>query len=842
MRHKLLAALIAIAALPLVAQDQQDRDEEDVPGRGVARMSLMNGDVTVRRGDSGDVTAAAINAPLMVEDRIYTGPGAHAEVQFDHANMIRLSANAEIRLSEIEQRRYTVQVARGLTTFRVLRDSESEVEISTPSVSVRPLRRGMYRIDVREDGTTEISVRSGEVEIFTPKGTERLAHGRTMIARGTVSDPEFQVTRAIPDDNWDSWNDRRDNELNRSRSYDYVSRDVYGAEDLDGHGRWVDVAPYGQVWTPYAAADWAPYRAGRWVWVDWYGWTWVSYDSWGWAPYHYGRWFYSAPHGWCWWPGGYRSRHFWRPALVSFFGWNSWGGVSFGVGLGFGRVGWCPLAPYEVFRPWYGRGYYGGYRNGGYYGNRTTIVNNINIYNTYRNARVHNGMSVIDGNDFRSGRVGNFHRVGESELRQASVVRGQMPMVPDRGSLRMSDREPGRINAQGAGQDRFFSRRAPAQVSRVSFDEQRRGMEQVTQRTFGDASHGGRGIDSGSRGTPSATRGVDGNAGPGYRADSPRSGAEAGRTADSADRGSWRRSGDSSSRTTDSGSRTADHNSGSSDNGGWRRFGEPSRNADAGSARGGADTSRRSDPGSRTMDRGTRGSDGSSDGGWRRFGEPSRGGSDGSRSQDPGSRTMDRGSRGGDSGSWRGGGDTSRGQDAGSRGQDSGSRTMDRGNRGGDSGARSGGDNSGSGRSGGDNSGSRGGGDGSRQMDRGSGRRSNFSDNGSDSGSWRRFDQGSSGDSGASSRRGSDSGGSSRGQSRSNSGGDSSIRISPPIVRERSTQNDAGRSSQRQQYYGGGGGYGGGSYGGFGGRSSGGYSSGSSSGTLWRLFGWWFQP
>jgi len=30
------------------------RREEDGPGRGVARISLMNGDVSVRRGDSGD--------------------------------------------------------------------------------------------------------------------------------------------------------------------------------------------------------------------------------------------------------------------------------------------------------------------------------------------------------------------------------------------------------------------------------------------------------------------------------------------------------------------------------------------------------------------------------------------------------------------------------------------------------------------------------------------------------------------------------------------------------------------------------------------------------------------
>ena len=53
---------------------------------------------------------------------------------------------------------------------------------------------------------------------------------------------------------------------------------------------------------------------------------------------------------------------------------------AFGVSLGFGygNIGWVPLAPFERFRPWYGRGYAG--RN-------LAIVNNTNIASVYRNAR-----------------------------------------------------------------------------------------------------------------------------------------------------------------------------------------------------------------------------------------------------------------------------------------------------------------------------------------------------------------------------------------------------------------------------------------------------------------------
>ena len=98
-------------------------------------------------------------------------------------------------------------------------------------------------------------------------------------------------------------NDTRDHDLERSDSYKYVSRDIYGAEDLTGHGRWVYDSPYGWVWVPTVDAAWAPYREGRWTWVDYYGWTWISGDPWGWAPYHYGRWYHAPSYGWVWYPG-----------------------------------------------------------------------------------------------------------------------------------------------------------------------------------------------------------------------------------------------------------------------------------------------------------------------------------------------------------------------------------------------------------------------------------------------------------------------------------------------------------------------------------------------------------
>ena len=121
------ALFVAVLAPVLLRAQDAPAQDSGTPERGVARISVIDGDVSVRRGDSGDWVAAGLNAPLMVEDRLATGPGARAEVQFDSANMIRVGANAEIRLAQVAYGRYTVQVAHGTVMFRVLRDTKSQV-------------------------------------------------------------------------------------------------------------------------------------------------------------------------------------------------------------------------------------------------------------------------------------------------------------------------------------------------------------------------------------------------------------------------------------------------------------------------------------------------------------------------------------------------------------------------------------------------------------------------------------------------------------------------------------------------------------------------------------------
>ncbi len=616
----LLALMLAGAVPPVFAQTGNEDDAEG-PGRGVARLSLMNGEVSVRRGDSGDWVAGAINAPLMTEDRVFAGPRSRAEVQFDYYHRIRLAEVTEVRLADIENGRYLLQLARGTATFSALKGGDAQVEISTPAAAVRPVAYGSYRITVREDGTAEITVRSGEVEIYTPSGTQRLRSGRTMLVRnGENGEPVFQMVAALGRDDWDRFNENRDKELRRGlETYRYVSRDIYGAEDLYGNGDWVYVAPYGYVWQPYVAIGWAPYRYGRWAWTDWYGWTWVSYDPWGWAPYHYGRWFH---HGgrWCWYPGAYVGvRHYWSPGIVAWFGWGG-GGVGIGFGGGWGRMGWVPLAPYDPFHRWWGRSHYRGYRSGDIY-NRITVVNNVNITNIYRNARVSNAISVHDG-DFSRGMKGQAYRGDANDLGRASLVKGVLPVSPGRDSMRYAERDARAVPQSRNGNERFYARTAARGVERVPFDRQREVIQTAGNRALPEARRGGDGIESGRSGA--SREGVLGTNARG-------AGTETGRTARTGEenRGGWRtvgeapatrgRGGENAAVEGRSAAPRSGEETGGSGRSGWRSFGNPSGTRTAGDI-GVVRTGRAPE-----ADRGGEAAATEPRSGWRSFGDPGRG-------------------------------------------------------------------------------------------------------------------------------------------------------------------------------------------------------------------------
>ena len=471
----LLMAGAAWAQQPEAAPEyaaSADAAPGDAPS--VARISLISGEASTQRGDSGDWVAATLNTPVVAGDRVSTGNQGRAEVQLDYANLVRLAGATNVRVANLARNQIQVQVGRGLVTYAVLKGTEASAEIDTPNVAVHPLGEGDYRVLVNSDEETQVIVRRGSADVTTPQGSTRVDQGQMIVIRGN-DNPQYQTASAPGRDDWDKWNSDRDRTITNAASWSHTTPYYTGSADLDGYGSWSQVPDYDYVWFPNTPAGWAPYRDGRWVWEPYYGWTWVSYEPWGWAPYHYGRW---AMFGgrWGWWPGPvYGYRHYypvWAPAYVSFFGWGGDWGFSFG--FGFGSVGWLPLGPGDWCNPWWGRwgrGFrfhdFDDFHRGGFHGRdhdgwrpiwhgRGQGISNLALAD--HDGRVRGGFSSMPRDQFGRGRVpGGQHGIDAAQFRQARMVSGQVPVTPTRDSLRVSDRRADPSTMRGAPQH-FFGR------------------------------------------------------------------------------------------------------------------------------------------------------------------------------------------------------------------------------------------------------------------------------------------------------------------------------------------------------------------------------------------------
>lgn len=150
----------------------------DSAAPGVARLSFINGDVSIQSGDNSDWAAATLNTPVSVNDRVATANNARAEIQLDAANVLRMSASATAKVANLNRTNIQVQVGQGLVTYSALRGSEVNSEIDTPNAAVHPNGPGEFRILVNSDAETQVVVRRARLISLRRKAAHALTRAR----------------------------------------------------------------------------------------------------------------------------------------------------------------------------------------------------------------------------------------------------------------------------------------------------------------------------------------------------------------------------------------------------------------------------------------------------------------------------------------------------------------------------------------------------------------------------------------------------------------------------------------------------------------------------------------
>jgi hypothetical protein len=400
------------------ADQPASNDANDPPTR-VARISYIDGSVSLQPGGAGDWGSAARNRPMTVGDKIWTDKDSRAELQTGVVS-IHLGSMTALSFLNLDQNITQMRLAEGSINFRVKEIREGDTyEVDTPNLVFTVNQAGAFRIDVNENGdNTGITVIRGAGQVTASGKTYDLEPGQRAVFNGADDVQSTIVPQAPPPDGLDKWSNDRDLGEQNSVSQRYVPQDMPGTQDLDNNGTWSQDGDNGPVWYPSEVApDWAPYSNGYWSFVGPWGWTWVDYAPWGFAPFHYGRWGYIG-NRWGWYPGPRFGVSIYGPAFVGFLG----GGFGFGGGFG---VGWFPLGFGEPFHPWF----HCGNRFTERINVRNTFIRNVNVVhstNNFNYAYSHNthAVTATSRSGFTGGQAVNrgAAHINEASLRGAQVT------------------------------------------------------------------------------------------------------------------------------------------------------------------------------------------------------------------------------------------------------------------------------------------------------------------------------------------------------------------------------------------------------------------------------------
>jgi hypothetical protein len=347
-----LALLLLLSAWTLDAQ------ADDAPARRAARLSFLQGDVTVDHLDNTAGDPAQINMPLAEGVRLTTGEDGQAEVEFEDGSIVRLTPNSSLGLSALsvdpaENFHTQITVLHGLIYAELRASSKYFYVVDAGGELISPVANATVRINL-DQPPAAISVLDGTVQVEHASTPEAGGYKKDVRAgeslTGDASDSsQYSVSQNVEQDSWDEWNRARDQAaadaaLNRTAARDgYAGDQGYGWSDLDANGSWYDVQGQGQVWQPTVAqdADFDPYGYGSWVAYPGVGYVWASGYVWGWTPFRCGHWSYWNSFGWGWSPGAGCGRA----------GWGFGGGRGSGGGVSTVNIARAPQNYHPPTRP-----------------------------------------------------------------------------------------------------------------------------------------------------------------------------------------------------------------------------------------------------------------------------------------------------------------------------------------------------------------------------------------------------------------------------------------------------------------------------------------------------------
>lgn len=350
------AAICMLSLNPSRALAEQDWEENGTVQ--VARISYIEGQLERYDPEMDEWVAIVANAPVGLNDQLYSGAGTRAEILMPNDTLLRIGSETQVHIVSLNEQLTEIDLTSGIA--RLYNNSNTaQIIAATPYGHVSAPAGAAFDLSVGEGSVQVNAVRDSVDFSHEASGARKMViAGSTAVVADAmgVSTAGSTVDRA-----WDNWNREQeslwaDRERRSGESVTYLPEPLHReAYVLDAHGTWQSVyyeGAYYRFWRPlHVGVHWAPFTVG--TWTLWRGdRVWIPHEPFGYVTHHYGNWIYTRGY-WYWAPPvTHIMVHAGLPLLHIGFGWYpgrvAW--ISTGV-----QVGWFPLAPHEPYYchyPW----------------------------------------------------------------------------------------------------------------------------------------------------------------------------------------------------------------------------------------------------------------------------------------------------------------------------------------------------------------------------------------------------------------------------------------------------------------------------------------------------------
>ena len=173
------------AATPNASDSSAGTVATDPPAR-VARLSAVDGDVSMQTADTSTWVQASPNYTITTGDRVATGKSGRAELDLGNAAM-RFNDDADVTVTNLNDHFTQLGVDQGALDASLYQyDPADSVEIDTPNGALVPTSAGTYYVSIDpNDDATLVNVVSGALNLTGPGISQVLNSGQLVRLVGT---------------------------------------------------------------------------------------------------------------------------------------------------------------------------------------------------------------------------------------------------------------------------------------------------------------------------------------------------------------------------------------------------------------------------------------------------------------------------------------------------------------------------------------------------------------------------------------------------------------------------------------------------------------------------------